>query len=375
MKKLWACRRSVLQLMTLAACFGTTSQVAAFQILPKVSDVDRELHAAGDDRAWNFLGSMAVNIAVPLVKAPVHESITLAAFGCPAPAGKEVQCVTAERVLEHRMVLYGVRWPDDPPFRLSAINPPKAAGCDVRVTLRSTAQPKCWKALFDDAGKRASQHKGEGPAFGIGTMVLYRSHYGDLQFMHAMASSNGETAGVTRQNMWWWAHFLWEMAAGRLATDVYLRDLNMPELARYFPGDITAQILFATGVPEARAHLREVALGVLLHMVQDSFSAAHAARDLAGGEVCRGYTTALAPGRVEAFHSYAQQRSKLHDKEDTAASLSIQTIEQRPTVVDASRTLIEAWRAKESWETVSPYIGCLLAVSDPATQAGPGPYR
>ncbi|WP_342051109.1 MULTISPECIES: hypothetical protein [unclassified Cupriavidus] len=63
-------------------------------------------------------------------------------------AGSESSCVTVESVQQYQVLLYGVRWPDDPPFALNRASPPRISSCDARVTLRSTAQPQCGKALF-----------------------------------------------------------------------------------------------------------------------------------------------------------------------------------------------------------------------------------
>lgn len=50
-------------------------------------------------------------------------------------------------------------------------------------------------------------------------MLLYRSHYGNLQFMHSMASFDGEPAGSTRRHMQMWAKYLWGIAIGTTRTD------------------------------------------------------------------------------------------------------------------------------------------------------------
>lgn len=364
--------------VALSAVLCASPAAWSYQVLPRVSDVDRKLSGLSDSRFLNWAGQWLVTDGLKYRMSPVHEAITLAALGCGASAGNEMECVTKARVLEHRMVLYGVRWPDDPPFRLDANNPPRLKGCDVRVTLRSTSrstsQPGCWYALFDAAKHSASAFKGTGAPFGVGEMILYRSHFGDLQFMHAMASANGETADATKAKMRHWAHFLWEMAGGRLSTTEYLRELPGQELRAWFPGDMTAQNLFATGIVEPRAHLDQVAIGVLLHMVQDSFSAAHADRMDETGASCPGYAKALAPGKLRSFRSYVQQNTSRHDAQDTAASMGLHTTQSAPSAVDASRVLVDAWKAKEPWENVEPYFDCLYSLHDPKAAAGPGPY-
>lgn len=354
--------------------FVATGSANAFQVLPKVSDVDRELQQRGNNRILNWLGQWAIQSAIPMLKSPVHEAATLAALDCDYARGEEMACLDAARILEYRMILYGVRWPDDPPFRLSASQLKGSTKCDPRVTLRSTAQPQCWNSLFNDAAKRAAKHVGPDPAFGVGTMMLYRSHFGDLQFMHAMAAVNGETAGTTRDNMMWWAKVMWELAGKRLSSTDYLRDLGITELAAHFPGDMSAQNLLATGLPSARSHLDQVAIGVLLHMVQDSYSAAHAHRDEPTGAVCPGFAQALAPGRIQQFYSYVHQKGRLHDRADTEQSLSIHAIQTEPSVVDVSRTLLRSWEQGQTWDEVEPYFKCLFALKDPNIPAGPGPF-
>lgn len=357
----------------LAAVVPTAT--AAFQVLPKVSDVDRKLTSVSSNSMIDTVGQWMFGSALPLLKNPVHEAITLAALGCTAPAGLERDCVTPQAVAENRIVLYGVRWPDDPPFRLNASSPPRVANCDVKVTLRSTAQPKCWYGLFRDAGTQAARsfQKNPGvPAFGPGDYLLYRSHYGDLQFMHSMGTYDGETAGATSARMKMWARFLWGVATRQTPTDRYIRELGMPEIAGYFPGDQTVTNLLATGIVEVRKDLNQVAIGALLHMLQDSFSQAHAEREDESGGTCAG---APRPGRIMRFYSYARQDSALHDHQDTFDALGAHTIQHTANVVDVSRAFVDLWKRNASWNDAEQLFDCVFEVRDPAAPAAPGPFQ
>jgi len=356
----------------LVAALCTFPSAYAFQVLPKISDVDRKLTSLSANGDW--LGQWFVGGVLPMLKSPVHEAITLAALECEAGAGNEPACVTADAVRKYRTLLYGVRWPDDPPFLLSASTPPRNIKCDVRVTLRSTAQPQCWKGLFDDAGKRAAVFSNQAPGkppFGPGDYLLYRSHYGDLQFMHSMGAYDGEPGRVTRERMKMWARFLWGVAVKELPTDRYLRELGVSDLGTYFPGDMTATNLLATGIVEVRKELEQVALGALLHMVQDSYSQAHAERAPEPGGVCPG-TEVGRPGKVLRYYSYARQRGELHDSEDTFDALRLHSIQSSPSVVDTSRSLIELAKRKGSWVDAEKLFDCLfeLASPDEPAQAG-----
>lgn len=352
----------------------TASSAAAFQVLPKVSDVDRKISTFGRNPVLDYLGQWFVGSTIPIMKSPVHESITLAAIGCNASLGSESDCVTIEAVKEHRVLLYGVRWPDDPPFQLNSKSPPRIKGCDVSVTLRSTSQPLCWWGMFSDAGAQAKKKSHiKAPAFGPGDYMLYRSHYGDLQFMHSMGAYDGETAGETVDRMKMWAEFLWGVAAGTTPTGTFIRDLGNSQLATYFPGDITATNLFATGIVEVRKDLDKVAIGALLHMVQDSFSNAHAERGVDTGAMC-GTTGFAKPGQIQRFRSYAKQSSTSHDEADTPKALGLHTMQISPSAVDVSRSFIAMWKDKKSWAEARVFFDCVFEPWDRTIEADAGPY-
>lgn len=373
---LFSCKSVLLSSLILAM---TAASFAAFsfQVLPKVSDVDRKIAGLGSNSVFDPLGQFVMSGLLPMVKNPVHEAITLAAVGCNPSPGQEKNCVLLEAIQANRFLLYGVRWPDDPPFTLDANKPPAIANCDPRVTLRSTAQPKCWVGLFNDAGKKSKAilaKKPDTPAFGPGYYILYRSHYGDLQFFHAMAANDGERAIDTQRRMKMWAQFLWGVSIGQVPIDKPIRTLGFEELKLYFPGETTATNLFATGIVEVRKNLDKVALGVLLHMVQDSFSQAHADRAPESGGQCDQIPRFAKPGRVTQFYSYANQVGKMHDEEDTFNSLGLQTLQTSPTVVDVSRDFVTLWNEKASWEQASKFFDCVFDLQTPDATAGPGRY-
>ncbi len=349
----------------------------AFQVLPRISDVDRKLANLGGNQWIDGVGQWFVNNAIPLIKSPVHEAITLNAIDCAEQAGLESQCVTTDAVRSNQVLLYGVRWPDDPPFSLNRITPPRITACDPKVTLRSTAQPKCWQGLFSDADKMAKQRmlsKPGEPAFGPGEYLLYRSHFGDLQFFHAMAAYDNETAAETQRRMKMWAQYLWGVGVKTIPTDRFIRTLEIEELPSYFPGDMTATNLFATGIVEVRKNLDQVAIGVLLHMLQDSFSQAHTGRNAETGAACQAIPRFTQPGSIQQFYSYAGQVGSLHNHEDTFKSLGLQTLQMSPSVVDASRAFLTLWKENAPWSEAERYFDCVFALEDPSAPAGPGPF-
>jgi hypothetical protein len=362
--------RNLISLALMCAC----SASPAYQVLPKVSDVDRKLAThSGSATALSIKQFFVAGIA--MLKGPVHESITLAALDCQINRGSEADCVTLDRVRKHQMVLYGVRWPDDPPFLPEYSPSLKKLGCLKNVTIRSTAQPDCWLGLFKAAGKEAMSHTGTAPAFGPGTMILYRTHFGDLQFLHSMGAVDGESASETKSKMKMWAEYLWGIAIGSLPSDEPIKSLGVKGLDYFFPGDMTTSNLLATGIIEPRDHLDEVAIGALLHMVQDSFSGAHTKREQSSGGKCSRFKRFESPGRIAEFYGYAKQNSSLHDDEDTSRALSLHTVQNRPSVVQVSSDFFTLWRERRSWAEVEPFFECTFALANPNITAGPGPFR
>ena len=82
---------------------------------------------------------------------PVHEEITNLIFGCDAAPEA---CVDPEIGFTPPSVQAGVRWNDDPPFRLDATGIPE---CHSDQTIRLVTQPVCWYKLFRHAEKRAAR--------------------------------------------------------------------------------------------------------------------------------------------------------------------------------------------------------------------------
>ena len=83
-------------------------------------------------------------------------------------------------------VIYGVRWNDLPPFKLSLEEGNctyLGKSCKVSETIRFSTQPLCWYCLFKDAEKKAQTKPIVGCSKAAGTQrgnVMTRSHFGVL---------------------------------------------------------------------------------------------------------------------------------------------------------------------------------------------------
>lgn len=297
---------------------------------------------------------------------PVHEEITNRIYGCDGNI-----CGGAEASRAPAAVLAGVRWNDDPPFRISS-GEGKGTRCKVTQTIRFQTQPYCWYQLFKHANAKAAA----GAIFDAESRsaLLYRSHFGDLQFLHAMAAANGVRPEETRQLILGWAEFNWRIISGEHGVDTVLRDIENPTInSRFNRTEWKVQDLYTLGSPGLRPHIREVAFGSILHTLQDSFAHGHVDRNSAVS--ARNCSIAddrvTAPGLVSEFHAYNMQDHSLHASADTRGSLEAH-LQEDPDVVEIGRFLLRAKQAGRGWEEVAPFFECIYALSDTARIASPG---
>lgn len=333
--------------------------VNAFQSTPNESQNDSRLAKMAGFRAQ--VSQEASERFLRLFKSPVHEAITQAGYDC--TKDEFIEC--AKKNHASLAMIWGARWNDDPPFRMNS----GPSACKCEQTIRANTQPSCWYALFKDGERKAAS----GKTFGPGYAMIYRVHFGDLQYLHAMASQDGEMAEATRSKIMMWAEFTWGIATGALPRDRYLRELGIPELGTYFPGDQSATILFSLGNPRFQNYqTSEVALGSLLHMVQDSFSNSHVTRaDSLGGE-CDGMPGVLQPGVILQFHSYAHQNHKTHDSADNEKAIELQRLEVVPNAIDVCHAIIQLWEKKASWPEAKKYLDYVFTLHPSVMVSGPG---
>ena len=304
--------------------------------------------------------------AVSKFTEPVHEEITHRIFGC--DADPEV-CGQVEVEYAPMAILAGVRWNDDPPFRLSKTS---IKACKIEETIRFITQPMCWAKLFRHA---EATSKSEYYDFNhSASNMMYRSHFGDLQFLHAMASREGEKPEETRRRILMWAEFAWRVSFAEYKNADLLRDVRVDGFNSFFgKSGQNVQDLFALGNPELRKRLNEIAFGSLLHMVEDSFAQGHVARrEPVLDDMCPG-SDHPRPGLIQSFRSYQNQDHKWHAKYDARPALASHLVE-RPNVVAVGRILYAYYEQKASWEAVRPYLECVFTLDNHSGVAhGEGP--
>lgn len=298
---------------------------------------------------------------------PVHEEITNRIYGCNGDV-----CAGSIATSAPVPVMAGVRWNDDPPFRMTA-NQARGIKCKTSETIRFETQPSCWVALFVDANSGAAQGKQYGP----GDAMLYRSHFGDLQYLHAMAAQNGEMAAETKARVMGWLEFTWRASLGEYTLETRLKDINNRTVqAAFGRSEWRLLDLYTQGASGGlRRHVDDVAFGSMLHTLQDSYAAGHVDREEASGmKQCAvdGLSTA-APGGILEFHAYNHQDHSKHAEADTRDAF-MRRFQNDGNVVDAGRVLVKARERKLPWETVQPFFDCLFSLQRPNAPAGPGDF-
>lgn len=341
----------------------------SFKLATRSSEEERRLSKISTSYRVEYLEAPMARLSLSVFTEPVHEEITNRMYGCD---GDAAVCAGAASVTAPAPVLAGVRWNDDPPFRLSA-NQAKNTSCKTRDTIRFETQPSCWVTLFRAANKGAAR----GEEYGRGHAMLYRTHFGDLQFLHAMATRDGEPAHVTKANLMGWFEFAWRAARSEYTLDTRLKDIENPTINAAFGNtDWRLQDLYTTGAGNGlRRSIDDVAFGSLLHALQDSFAAGHAEREESTGthRCTAGGITAKAPGAVVAFHAYNHQEHSQHAEADSRASF-MKHLQEQGDVVELGRALVEAREAKMDWPTVQPMFDCMFTLLKPDAPAGPGEF-
>ena len=236
---------------------------------------------------------------------PVHETFTSIAYRCHTKiedcAGSDYEYKETDVNDGIGKLIQGVIWNDDPSLKL----------------LGSLARKKEWGLFMYDADKiSACQRNPQAKCKSIDETydLLYRSHYGDLQFLHSMAAEDGTDPAITKRKIMEWAKFAYKVSTGEIGKDRTLAELESSGesmVNAYFKrGSWKVGFLFTRQENPLASHVKNVALGSLLHMVQDSYSDAHVNRV----QSC----VPINPTRMDVveFHNYAAQKGEEHKVAD-----------------------------------------------------------
>lgn len=365
-------------LLVVALLFAAASS-HAFKLQPITKDVDANKVRKGLDAVLQHLEQPITQTYMEHVSTPVHEDLTHRAYGCggghatcqepatPCRAG-QANCASRARPPKGapKSVIEGVQWNDNPPFTVYKPRPDIPSEC-VGITIQlPNLHPTCWAMIFAGAQAKAAANA---TAIGTKSTLLERSHFGDLQFLHAMAP-DGESAEDTRRKILEWARFAYRVSIGEIRADAVISkpDAVGATIAAYFPKrGYDVMTLFTRGTtPHSEERMRDMAFGSLLHTIQDGFSRSHVLR----GDIRVTETDAL-PGRIIQFHAYAHQDQQAHALMDALQSLE-ENVNESSFVTIVGRRLVALRARKAPWGEVEKALMPAFELADRTLPAGPG---
>jgi hypothetical protein len=367
----------IFRLVAIAGLLASlTNSAWSFDLSPKGTRFDQDAVKAWAPTWLDRILTAIANRGLPKFKHPVHEEITHRIYDC-NDEGTTI-CGDPDAQFATPYVIAGVRWNDDPPFQLNP-NQAKNTSCKTSypdgrpMTIRFITQPKCWADLFLTAEKQIKKDAKKSFDAANQSALPLRSHFGDLQFVHSMASSDGEDPAETRSKILGWAEFTWGVMRGSYKLETRLKDINVPVVQQFFGNSgWRVQELFTLGDPSLRPYVSDVAFGSLLHMIEDSFAAGHVDRmEPAHGAQCPGNSN-RAPGPIREFHSYTHQDSSNHADADTRESFINNRL--TPDVVDVGRTLVAMRQANVEWAEVRGYLMCVYDLAPEVRKASAGGF-
>lgn len=195
------------------------------------------------------------------IKRPVHESITIAAgiasrlYFPPGLVYRNIDKIQWEW-------FRGLIWNDDPACKL--FNDQQNDNKD-----------------FDSTGASWSADFYTGPK----SCIIQRSHFGDLQFLHSMATKSGEKAADTKAKIMRWLEVMYKLSCGNQG--ITEKTALKEKLSEYFntstspSGDASFRDLFLATTPSyRRVEVGKRALGSCLHLIEDSYAIGHTHRRL-----------------------------------------------------------------------------------------------
>lgn len=363
-------------LICLISFFAFTLPAPAFQMQPVGTEYDRKLAQLDGSKAERRLAKI-VDRGVKIFLEPVHEEITQRIYGCNENWEDKPNC--AKQNFAPKAVIDGARWNDNPPFMvkpdfLLPNGEPIKSTC-VNETIKLPRKSDCWLDVF-----RASSGMAQRRFFtNRNGVILNRSHFGDMQFLHSMASRVGDRAQDTKLSILIWAEFAYKVASGSIPAHTMLRDVTVNGFTRFFPNqEATVENLFLMGDETYRGNqLKDFAFGTLLHIVQDSFSESHVSRDLSTqGTFCSCPYTDRSPAKIEKFLVYSSQDPAEHKDEDTYEALIKDAAKYSPNLIDVGKILTEFYKQNSNWDVVKKYLDeCVFAIKDIDAEADGGNFE
>lgn len=354
------------QVMSILATFFIVNIATAWALSCRPEETKVDKRVKNIETVYNRLSDSAALMYEERFVDPTHEQATRMIYGY--SKANSLKTNSKDSALE--AVLAGARWNDNPPFHFK-VNGTRIINCNG--TIRLPYHSACWYKLFKDGEKRAKQ--GEYFDASSEAVLLYRVHFGDMQFLHAMGSKDGERAAETKDKVMMWAEFTYKVALGEISKDTDVKRTGIVGMDKLFYNRAwTVEQLFTRGDPTFRKQLPDFAFGSLLHMIEDSFTVSHTERNYPDESSCSRVPNAQMPGKIISFHSYTNQDADLHHAMDIAPAFDDLLEDEPPTVIDVGRMVKSYYDAKRPWSELKDYLDCVFLLENPNAPAGPGEF-
>lgn len=203
---------------------------------------------------------------------PIHESLTLAALITSNSGVAHGTTVKSARNQDWEYIR-GAVWNDDPDCQLFN---------DSEGGNHSYASGGMWLYYY---GIGASQWDPNDNNTEKLKNPIGRSHYGDLQFLHCMASKPGEEAEETKAKVMTWMEVMYKLANGEdeitPATEIGDTKLKQFCPVHSLPKSfMSLDYLLSKNSAFQGLDIRRRALGSMFHVIQDSYAIGHTKRTL-----------------------------------------------------------------------------------------------
>lgn len=216
--------------------------------------------------------------------------------------------------------IIGVRWNDDPEYILPFPNDDNCAMKGLSLHQRMSTSDT----------------------------ITFESHNGQWQFLHAMASSKSESQNTTKDRILLWIELMYKVSTRQIpATSRMDAHGILKEMQKYLPPKATIGDLLRA------QNTSEMASGVLLHTIQDSYSPSHTKRQIHNGRY----------SKIQTFYSYQDQSSIFHSLHEgphiCLRCTNYEQVIQTSGGMDAltqSAQLLTFIRENKSWDIVREYI-------------------
>ncbi|KAG0306239.1 hypothetical protein BGZ98_002747 [Dissophora globulifera] len=295
---------------------------------------------------------------------PVHEAMTIAALIAseirldPRTTYKNTVNAIIERQYDTLEFFRGVVWNDDPMNELF---------CNNKDDNFERGSGIAWAKYFAPAKFLSIDYTALGAI--DRRNLIARSHFGNLQFLHAMADKAGEAPQETQKKVLVWIEVMYKVAIGQISVDTKLRDVQIPgnndqdryPLRRLFDNDTqpcdtdTIHTLLTSNHEYKNVKHDRRALGSCLHIIQDSYARGHCRRNKLPG-----FYSPERFGTISTYHTYSGQDSHEHEhfdyckvpmEEINCANIAeFKDMDGATDAIHACTRLINYWINKTPWE-------------------------